>query len=213
MSATSQAMLLGSSPNPSVVYQTNVGSTSDLTTYTFTAAAIGTASPNRAVVIVAATVGAALRTISTVTIGGVSASLVKQQTQGFSDTEMWIAAVPTGTTGDIVVTYSAGTLRCGVGVWAVYNLQSMTALTTSGSTASPNSLNLNTTANSIVIAGCGTTSGGTSFSWAGVTERYDADFDITQTGGDATISTPETPRTITATVGAGTLTGVAACFK
>ena len=114
-----------------MTYQTAAQSPSDLTTYTFSSQAIGTASSNRRVII--GTVGfAGIRTVSSLTVGGISASLVKRQQQGSVTAEIWIATVPTGTTADVVVTWSGGQTRCAIAVWSATGLENNTPVDTDG---------------------------------------------------------------------------------
>lgn len=106
--------------------------TTDTTAYTFSGAALGAAHSNRKILVgIVATDAGNDTTVSTVTVGGISASL---ETDGSttaraintSDTnshvaEFWIASVPTGTTGDIVVTMSEASTNCGIVVYRLLN--------------------------------------------------------------------------------------------
>ena len=103
----------------------------DLTEYTFSGLAIGTAAANRRVIVRFAT-GSSNRTGVSVTVGGAACSIVGDgvttaaQAHGGAGTgsrsEVWItdAVFPTGTTADVVVTLSGGNLRCCVDSYAVY---------------------------------------------------------------------------------------------
>jgi hypothetical protein len=87
----------------------NSGSLSG-STYTFSNVSIGTAASDRIVVICVSVQANA--TISTVTIGGINASLGKEEiyTAATPDVvaSIWYAFVPTGTTATVAVTLSAG---------------------------------------------------------------------------------------------------------
>lgn len=92
-------------------YRTTVSSASNLGIYTFTAADIGAADAAREVIVFCGwknTVGNN-RSISSATIGGVTATL-HASVGSSSDNGIGIlqANVPTGTTGDIVITMSGG---------------------------------------------------------------------------------------------------------
>lgn len=68
-------------------------------------------------------------TLNSVTIGGVSATrAIRSAAAGnFNNAEIWYAAVPTGTTGDVVLTFSNGSVsRVSVGVYSLINLVSGT---------------------------------------------------------------------------------------
>lgn len=76
---------------------------------TAAAMAIGPADADRWVVVAAVLVNFTSSSISSMTIGGVSATLLNAyDPTGDIRTEFWKAAVPTGTTADVVVTLNAG---------------------------------------------------------------------------------------------------------
>lgn len=68
--------------------------------------------------------------VSSVTIAGVTATLVGRQRNTTNSYLSWagfyIANIPSGTTGDIVVTSTVTWLYMGIGVWALYGLNSDT---------------------------------------------------------------------------------------
>lgn len=109
-------------PAPTVTYVTVLGSSSNLFTYTFSGAAIGTASADRLVVVCAMINATSTTTysISSITIGGVSAPIVVSSSLGRNSAIAYLL-VPTGTTANIVVNLSgSGTPgRCAVGVFNV----------------------------------------------------------------------------------------------
>lgn len=105
------------------------------------------------------------RTINSVTIGGVSATILVQQGDGNTTTGMAIAAVPTGTSGDVVVTLSGGADAHYLGVWSATGLASATPVATAtssgnGSDAGAQSFTMNTDANGFVIVVDGSAAGG-----------------------------------------------------
>lgn len=190
-------------PPPDIVtsYQTSANDTTDLTTYTFATQAIGTASADRYVLVCTATRGTAI-TVSSMTIGGVSAALVRRQQNGNNTLEWWIALVPTGTTASIVVTWSAGALRCSIGVWALTGLQSTTAtanavdITLSGNDLS---LSINVSAGGACFAAA-FDPGVKTFTWAGLTERFDIATEAQQfSGASLDFAAAQTGLTVTAT--------------
>jgi hypothetical protein len=128
----------GRGPKASVVYQETraetMGSGND--PKTFSGMAIGTAASNRVVVAALSYSGVASDFADTVTIGGVSATKVIAANNGAFVAELWAAAVPTGTTGDVVLTGfgegGASATACGVSTYAIYDTLSATP-TSSGS--------------------------------------------------------------------------------
>lgn len=90
-------------------------------TYAFTGVDIGPASTDRVVIVGAVSRGGTDKTMPSVTIGGVAATIAGHgvSSEG-SDAGFAYATVPTGTTADISVTYTsseASISRCVIGVW------------------------------------------------------------------------------------------------
>lgn len=155
----------------SVSYLTNAISATDASSYTFSGLSLGTASASRVIfVAVAHRKADPSASTSSVTIGGVSATLVTSSTasNAGSVVEFWRAAVPTGTTGDVVVTTSATVLRCGVGLWRVDGLTSASGGAVAGSTT------ITPPAGTMTIAASSTAvPGPISTAWSGLTEVWD----------------------------------------
>lgn len=152
------------------------------TTYTFAGQALGAAGA-RHIIVAVHSMQSTPRTITSVTVAGITAALVPgtaaTYTSNFAHrSALYIAAVPTGTTGDVVVTMSGATDNCGISVWAAYDLLSATAVDGKNVTgfASPANIpSVATAADGIYVASGQyyqvSTSGG--FSWANATERAD----------------------------------------
>lgn len=90
----------------------------DGTVFSFLAQPIGEASDTRRIVVEVGTAGAAAAT-TTVTIGGIAASVDVDSGNSIGNRRAWLfsAVVPTGTTADVVVTCSTSQARCGIGMW------------------------------------------------------------------------------------------------
>lgn len=192
-----------------ISYTDHAISTVDSNVITFSTRAIGTAAANRLVVVgVTGFNGVALRSVLSLTVAGVSATIVKATPGTNGAAEVWIAAVPTGATGDIVVTWSGGVQRTGIGVWAIYGA-SATAYDTGNSTADPLTDTINIDNGGVLIA-CEFSqgSGGTvTTTWTNITENYDESIEgnTSQSGASDAFATAQTGRTITATFSAGTV--------
>ena len=105
-------------------YVTALQDTVGRTTYTFTAASIGTADTEREVFVVIQVSKGSLsnRSISSATIGGVAATIATQQLTSNSYNAAFFcirAKVPTGTTGDIAINLSGGVANCYAAVYRV----------------------------------------------------------------------------------------------
>lgn len=177
-------------------YETTLASTSDLTTYTFAGADIGTADTARCVIVSALSRKAgAAHTLSSMTIGGVSATIIQNQnnTVTNSDTAALAAAiVPTGATGDIVVTWSTGVLRTQIGIWTAINTDNCTTPSDSdASTAADPSVTLTIPAGGVAV-GSGLSAAASSATWTGMTENFDTTLESFVTVTGASTSTPAT---------------------
>jgi plastocyanin len=97
-----------------MTYESSATEASGGTTITYTAMAIGAADANRVVAVVfSCRAGAPSMVTSGVTIQGIAATQVSGAagTNGTiqGGTDIWYASVPTGTTANVVVTWSSGT--------------------------------------------------------------------------------------------------------
>lgn len=166
-------MLAARGNSPSYVYCTQTSSATNLTSYTFTAVPISTASAYRRVlVLINGTGSASGRTLSSVTIGGVTAtSHVINVSSSTYSSRMVSALVPTGTTADIVITYSGSMNDCSIGVWALYNVASTPRLTAKPNTTTYN-YTLNLIPNDITILAQWDTS--TAITWTNATRDFNA---------------------------------------
>jgi hypothetical protein len=137
--------------------------------YTFSSQNLGAAAADR--IIVCFAIDGVGSTATAVTIGGVSATIVQTATTVRKNT-LWYATVPTGTTGDVVVTGAAET-EMGIALWRLTG-------TTSGpydsgqSDANPGTADIMVPAGGVALAGMG--DGGfahSGYTWVGLTEDFD----------------------------------------
>lgn len=102
-------------------YITCDGSTSGATTYTFNTISLGDANTSREIFIIVNWTTTAARTLSSATIGGVTATIASQANGTTSGEGCIFASVPTGTTGTIVFTLSGAATRVHFSVFRVVN--------------------------------------------------------------------------------------------
>lgn len=193
--------------NPIVTYQTSSAQTVAATTFNFTSMAFGTPDVARNIIVaVTGTAAAAGMAISSATIGGLTATVqvqVSGATRGFA--AILTAPLQSGTSGTVSITFNQSFVRAAIGVWAAYNLSSITPTATNSVAVASGvqTLNVNVSALGLVVA-CTYDNGDTlnpSVSWSGATQRYSlgaagdgnsgADFTEGAAG--------ETPRSISAT--------------
>lgn len=176
------------------------------TTHTYSSTAIGTAAADRRVIVGVSlntnSSFATFHTVSTLTVGGVSATkfFAANSTAAagyYERLEFWYADVPTGTTADIVVTGDGEFTRGGIGVWATENRATLDDTLTS--TANPMTGSLDVAKGGVAL-GLTMIDGNNTMTWTNLTERYDADTaaGIFHSGADAASATAQT-LTITAT--------------
>lgn len=148
---------------------------------TYTAASIGTASDDRIVVV---GIGKEVVTVvvNSVTIGGVTAALIAGNTFGSMGAWLYFAPIPTGTTADVVITWSGAitNIQNHISVYAVTDAagppasgsntstdMDVTAPLTTGSTTIP------TNGGMLAVAACATDT--TTKTWANLTIDVDSD--------------------------------------
>lgn len=209
----------GSSTPLSLTYQGSVTTTSASTTFTYTSAPIGTAASNRLVVVVVGNrwgAGSNTLNVNSVVIGGVSAT---RQVVTTSPTivSIWSAVVPTGTTANVVVTYSQGPLGTSMSVYTIHGGASATAKTTAQAVQSggtnPISTTMNVTVKDIVIMGTTADCATSSVTLVGATENVEYDKTSGTRGqfgaGSIAITATQTGRTFSATYATTDRSGIA----
>lgn len=180
MSAIQQMMIAGQ-----FAKQTYRGFSSDdvnRIAYTFAAQDIGNATADRRVIVGVHGGGLAGDTLSSVTIGGVAATIVVQAQGEDEIAAIAIADVPDGATADVVCTFSDTAARAAIGVWSVVGLTSSTPVDTDSSVSDPASKTLTSVVGGFCI-GVASSTDDITVSWTNLTERYDQSL---ETGGSIT---------------------------
>jgi hypothetical protein len=128
---------------PAVFSLTPTANATDLTaqtTYTFSSQSFGTADATRVIaVIILSRNSGGTQTVSNVSIGGVSASKAVGQL-GSSNAmvgEIWYAAVPTGTSGTVSITFAGANQRCAIQLYSIIAPSSAAPTVTASSLANP----------------------------------------------------------------------------
>jgi len=181
-----------------LAYQTNAADPANLTTYTFSAQAIGTAASDRYVIVGVAGSNTASEP-STVTVGGVSATKVVGTAGGNHSAGLWVALVTSGSTADIVVTWPGSIDRCAIGVWSSTGLSSVTPSNTATSNATPGSCTVTTLAGGFAIAFSHLGYGTVTWSGTGVTQDFNTSIEASVKNTGASAATDGTNLTFTAT--------------
>lgn len=116
--------------------------------------------------------------INSVTIGGVTASQVDAAVSGSARSCIWVAEVPSGTSGNVAISGHDGVSSgraMAVSIYSIYNLLSDTARSHGNDASSPYSISLTTALNDVAI-GCMATfvlGGAATHTWTNLTENVD----------------------------------------
>lgn len=162
----------------SVVLTDSFSSETDTTSYSSTRA-FGTEDPSRYMIIAVTCANLSLASDlpSSVSIGGVSCSMVVGST-GLRTYSLWItdSPVPTGTTGNVTVTRTSTNFsNIAYVLWAAYNLQSNVGIDSANDfETDPNTNQVDVQSGGIVVAAGFLVGTDTTFTWTGVTEEFDS---------------------------------------
>ena len=203
-SAATGTIAAGSSALSATYLSTQVHNTSGATAAdaSFAGVALGSADSDRLIVAIVQSLTATATGVATgVTIGGVTATsraAVKHSATSAPFVSIWTAPVPTGTTGDVVVSFGGTRYDVAVSLYSV-SVASPTfvASTDSGAATGGATLDLNTTTDGVVIAGS-FQQNGTVATWTGLTERAEGDIRTSEyySTASADVTTGETPRAV-----------------
>ena len=152
-------------------------SSSSKPTYTFTEVPLGDAATDRVVI-----VGISTRDgdVGSVTVGGVSATIAGQVSANSDRACMAVAAVPTGITGDVVVTHVSpyASQRVLIGVWVASGFGTLTVADHGGSAVNDADISLDTSVGDLIFAVSGALTlkaAENTCAWTGADEDYETD--------------------------------------
>lgn len=216
--------IISNREGPSLTYVGTGANADNQSTYTFSAVSFGAPELGRYMVAaIAMRDDNSSGQTNSVTIGGVSATRVVSLAKTFGssnavDASIWIAAVPTGTSGDVVATMQTTSGSCGLALYRLTGIASPTAAATaSNSTGGATSLDVSlNTLNRGMAIGISAVSSTQALGWSGLTEDVETQV---QTGGinanlrfsgaSLLLTATETPRSISATLAASADAGTA----
>lgn len=175
------------SGNPTITYNNyyTVTKVSTASTVTFTSVALGTATSDRVVAVYFGTGTSNAGYVTGVTIQGITATEAVRTGSGNLNASnvIYYASIPTGTTGDVVVTFSTTFGNTTIGYLSsvsMYGLSSTTPITASalntGGGISPSlSATLTPSAGAVLFAAwrAGNVATGSTSSWTNATEQTD----------------------------------------
>lgn len=216
-----------SSGTTTITFLSSGINTSDQTNYTFSSIGLGSSNSSRYIIVAAHGIHNVARTLNSVSVAGISATQIQNLSfaSGTRAVGIFVAPVPSGTSGDIVLNFSGAMGRAGYGAWYLISSTDATSAYASGGTATLSGsdlvLSLGTPSGGAAVAAVveSSTSGTVTCTWTNITEDYDSAYTTeanTQGQSGANISTDGSTISVTNTitnVSAGNVGLVAASFS
>jgi hypothetical protein len=180
-----------------LTYLAAASNANDLSTYTFASQSLGASASNRTILIGVhgRASGGTAYTIDSVTVAGESADPVVALFQFGTNSlvaALYAVDLPTGTTGDVVVTFSRAQLRAAIGLWRATDIDYAAPHDTGSSSANSPTDTLNVVAGGFAI---GVASVGAGVTWTNLDEDYDLTVETFFGATGASIDTPSTTST------------------
>ena len=202
----SPILITGSQP-VELTYQATFGNEVNTSSYSFLAQPIGAADDRDLVLVVIQQDRNGASSVSSVTIGGVTATMRVETNSSLGQQYLgiWSAVVPTGTTADVSVVFTGIGNRAGGAIYTAKNVTDIAGGNTYVTTASPAVFtSVDIPANGVVLCASSTQSNTTN-TWTNATEESDGLY----TSGATTLTTAQanTDNTITATPASGGVGG------
>lgn len=163
-----------------ITYADSGSSGSNLSSYTFSAKSFGTEHEERYLLIgVSGQRQAASNSITSVTAGGQACTQVAAANSGNGTdhiTAFFTAAMPTGTSGDVVVNFVGAQYRAAIVVWSVVGGEGTIYDSNSVTTGDPSNTTISSPENGGVVSML-IGNAPTDVAWTGVTEDFEANVD------------------------------------
>lgn len=139
------------------------------TIFTFSNMSFGDEAGDRLILVYGNSQAGSAGVVSSVTIGGVAATLRFSNAQG-SNAGFWAeASVPTGASGDVVVNWGGSKSNSGISVYRVTGV-TFANKTEQAQTSPTTLLDITSFENGVVIAGGGADEGSSTYTWTGPTK-------------------------------------------
>jgi len=174
-------LIIVDSPSPSIVF-TDVSTTSvdGSGTLNFTGLSFGAENPTRRIIAVLGWIRGTGGSLSTCTIGGVSANLAVRGT-GFNSnsfSDIWIADVPTGTSGTVALSGVSGNWAAYCAVYQALHLRSNAPVSTDSDGNGALSMSVGVPSRGIVVATARVAAFGSvgTNSWSGIPRDFNQTF-------------------------------------
>jgi hypothetical protein len=142
---------------------------------TFTAAGIGTAAANRYVIVALSGYRSTNGNVPTVTVGGTSITHVATADTATFEAYIYAGNITSGTTADVIATYTGAWVNLNCSIWAAYGIASTTAYHTDSDLTATTTMTaaINIPAGGVAVAIHGNNNAGAQ-TWTGLTEDFDS---------------------------------------
>lgn len=201
--------------------QSTANSAPSSSSVSYTSQAIGSAASDRIVIVALYAVRDITGTVvSSATIGGVSATILKQQTNHAVSvdnvTAILAAAVPSGTTATVAITFNNSVLRCNIATFSMVggSISPYATYANTNATDAVPDITIDVPAGGGHVAVVGLYQGSTTtFTWAGsgITEAYDVANTESFSAAYGNYAASASSVNVTATPDAGTVTRQSMC--
>jgi len=162
------------SSNVTLTFLQTANSVTGASSYTFTAQNTGTAATDRVIIVGVAAAQGTVGLPTSVTVAGLTATVLKTQAGTNSFVSLYSVSVPTGTTGDVVVTLSAAAVRCEISLWrSVGNMGIQAYGSASTTTSGGNMLVPVPSGGEVIGMAYNINASNQTFTWVGVTKDFD----------------------------------------
>lgn len=214
MSGISLTLISAASPSPVVVEYIGFidgGSPAGAAASSFTFNSVSIGGPGLIVLGISAEGSTAAYTLSSVTVNSVTSTVVTNNAPvlggNYTNAALFQQVVASGTTANIVVTFSTTINRTRVGIWRITGYNSTTPISSNTTSNAAGGTSINTTLTTMqtgaAVIGVCTTGDVTPHTWTNLTENYDSAIATsvvgtgTEASGASAVSTNSSNLTIT----------------
>jgi hypothetical protein len=199
---------------PTGAFLQQTSATGSATQHTFATQNIGAAHAER-IIVCAICADTTPVTLSSATIGGITAAIDVQNDDATEFAAVISAAVPTGTTATVVLNFANAALDVSIALYRFVGLNSQTPTATTSNDDDPTASTINVSANGFIVGCASFDADTTAITTVGVTENYDADIGSSRAVGGlfSNGGTAETGRTVSFDGGITNAAGAWAAYR
>lgn len=177
-------------------------STADASSYTFTSQNLGAAEATRCIIVTVTSRRTGAPVLNSVTVAGQTATILRQTATALVNNNIAaiaLVSLPSGTSGNVVVTFSGTMLRCQISMYRATGINATPIDVDSDNVNGDPTVNLDIPANGYAL-GVAATDASTTCAWTNLTEDFDTVLEglLTSTSAHAAFATAQTGLSILA---------------